>query len=75
MSNRQRPKLSRDERIAKLAACPDCNSTVRVGDQDPESNLWFPVVRHDDTCPWLARFRETGVIPVIRVPMSELQDD
>ncbi len=75
MSNRRKTEGNRDERIANLAACADCTSSVTVGEQDPTWHLWFPRVSHDDSCPWLARFRETGVIPVIRVPMSELQDD
>lgn len=73
MSNRRRPQLTRDDRIARLAACPDCDSTVTVGSRWSEGDVWTPVVRHDQTCPWLAA--NLGVTTVIRVPDAELEDD
>lgn len=73
MSNRRRPRLTRDQRIAALASCPDCNSTVRVGPRWSEGNVWTPVVKHDETCPWLAANRDE--LPVIRVPMHLLDED
>lgn len=45
----------RRRQIRATAACPDCNSDVRIVSDHP--NLPHAEVLHDDTCPW---YRSNG---------------
>lgn len=46
--------LTEGRTIADAAACPDCNSIVEMEPLTHRINRG--VVRHDETCPWLAAF-------------------
>lgn len=43
-------RTRRRRQLRALAACPDCNSDVRIVSDLP--NLPHAEVLHDDTCPW-----------------------
>ncbi|MCV7150527.1 hypothetical protein [Mycolicibacterium pyrenivorans] len=52
-----RPSLTPAE-IQRVAACPDCGSEVESIQVEP--GVYEVLVRHDDSCPWLAAFERDG---------------
>jgi hypothetical protein len=56
MSNRRTPTLAT---VTEAAACPDCDSDVQVAEVTP--GVFTGRVVHDDSCPWLAAFKERAV--------------
>lgn len=54
--------------LRRLAACPDCDSTVRVLTGTP-----FPQARveHDDTCPWWRAHGSTAFREVLAIVKDE----
>jgi hypothetical protein len=68
MSNRRRPRISRDT-ARRIARCPDCNSTVTV------TGPGRVRVEHDLTCPWYRRFGNgRGFTAVRLVPLAPAGD-
>lgn len=57
-NRRQRRAGSRAQRLARTIRCPDCNSETTVVKVAPRH--FQGVIRHDDSCPWLAAFENAG---------------
>jgi hypothetical protein len=56
--NRRARRAAGLHRATSMARCPDCDSTVEV--EQLSQRVYNAVVRHDDTCPWLADFERRG---------------
>jgi hypothetical protein len=48
--------LAEGQTVADAVGCPDCDSTVEIGER-LTPRIRQAIVRHDDTCPWFAAFQ------------------
>ncbi len=54
--NQRRESPESIRTVLSQSQCPDCNSEAEV--TEPLPGFHYLQIRHDDTCPWLARYEE-----------------
>jgi hypothetical protein len=62
VNRRARRAAGIHDRLATLARCPDCDSTVEI--ERLTDRISNATVRHDDSCPWFRAFQANGGLGV-----------